>query len=157
MSLKNNLVGGAMIYTEVKQDLFEVDHTYYLAHCISADFGMAKGIAVQFNYYFDMRNKLKKKYPGYLQEFRRVKQGDCILEGEVFNLITKEHYYDKPTYKSLTQALTKCRDLCEEHNIKKIAMPVIGCGLDRLSWDRVSSIIWDIFFNTDIEILVCKQ
>ena len=50
-----------MIYTEVKQDLFEVDHTYYLPHCISADFGMAKGIAVQFNYNFDDLNSTKFK------------------------------------------------------------------------------------------------
>ena len=39
---------------------------------------------------------------------------------------------------------------------KKIAMPVIGCGLDRLDWSKVSDIIKDVFSDTDIEILVCK-
>jgi hypothetical protein len=36
-------------------------------------------------------------------------------------------------------------------------MPIIGCGLDRLQWDKVSEIIKDVFKDTDIEILVCKQ
>ena len=40
---------------------------------------------------------------------------------------------------------------------KKIAMPVIGCGLDRLEWSKVSEIIKEVFECTDIEILVCKQ
>ena len=39
---------------------------------------------------------------------------------------------------------------------KKIAMPVIGCGLDRLEWSKVSEIIKEVFEGTDIEILVCK-
>ena len=40
---------------------------------------------------------------------------------------------------------------------KKIAMPVIGCGLDRLEWCKVSEIIKEVFEDTDVEILVCKQ
>ena len=40
---------------------------------------------------------------------------------------------------------------------KKIAMPVIGCGLDRLEWCKVSEIIKEVFEGTDVEILVCKQ
>ena len=36
-------------------------------------------------------------------------------------------------------------------------MPIIGCGLDRLEWSRVSNIIKEIFENDDIEILVCIQ
>lgn len=39
----------------------------------------------------------------------------------------------------------------------KIAMPIIGCGLDKLSWNKVSDIIKDVFMNTNMEILVCKQ
>ena len=40
---------------------------------------------------------------------------------------------------------------------KKIAIPVIGCGLDGLEWCKVSEIIKEVFKGTDIEILVCKQ
>lgn len=33
-----------MTYNERQQDLFSVSDEYYLVHCISADFGMGKGI-----------------------------------------------------------------------------------------------------------------
>ena len=44
-----------MVYREVESDLFKVNKTYYLAHCISADFAMAAGIVVEFNKEFDMK------------------------------------------------------------------------------------------------------
>ena len=147
-----------MQYREEIKDLFSVSDDYYLAHCISADFGMGKGIVVEFNKRFDMKRKLKEKYPNFLNSFTLMDNiADCILEGRVFNLITKTHYYDKPTYKSLERSLVLMKSLCEDRNIKKIAMPIMGCGLDRLTWDKVSVIIQDVFNDTDIEILVCKQ
>ena len=44
-----------------------------------------------------------------------------------------------------------------KNGINKIAMPMIGCGLDKLNWDKVSQIIKETFKDTDIEILVCKK
>ena len=146
-----------MIYKEETRNLFAVPDEYYLAHCISADFGMGKGIVVEFNKRFDMKNKLQSKYPDYINEWSHKKyDGDCILEDKVFNLITKERYFHKPTYKSLTSALMRCREICLENNIMKIAMPIIGCGLDKLEWSRVSEIIKLVFKDADFEILVCK-
>ena len=72
-------------------------------------------------------------------------------------MITKERYWGKPIYESVTQALEKCRKICIEKGIKKIAMPTIACGLDGLSWEKVSQIIKETFKDTDIEILVCKK
>ena len=146
-----------MTYKEEVRDLFSVPDDYYLAHCISADFGMGKGIVVEFNKRFDMKQKLQTKYPDYLNQWTHKKMiGDCILEDRVFNLITKERYFQKPTYMSLTIALEKMKELCKELHVSKIAMPVIGCGLDKLDWDNVSKIIKELFEDTDIEILVCK-
>ena len=146
-----------MIYREEVRNLFSVPDDYYLAHCISADFGMGKGIVVEFNKRFDMKRILQTKYPDYVNQFHRQKRlSDCILEGRVFNLITKERYFEKPTYNTLTGALCKMKGLCRSQNIHKIAMPIIGCGLDRLEWDKVSKIIKDVFQGEDIEILVCR-
>ena len=48
------------------------------------------------------------------------------------------------------------REVCIHNNITKVAMPTIGCGLDRLSWNRVRDIIIKKFSSMDnIEILVC--
>ena len=147
-----------MEFREETRDLFSVSDDHYLAHCISADFAMGKGIAVEFNRRFDMKNKLKAHYPEYLSQWQREKKrSGCILAGRVFNLITKERYFQKPTYETVRGALACMRALCAEKGIRRVAMPVIGCGLDRLEWEQVSAVIQDVFADTDVEILVCKQ
>ncbi len=144
-----------MTYKEEYRDLFTVSEDYYLAHCISADFGMGKGIVVEFNKRFDMKNKLQKKYPNFVNDFHYYKYGGmALIEGRVINLVTKERYWEKPTYETLKQALNVAK-LRLPNDCKKIAMPVIGCGLDKLNWNEVSRQIKDVFADTDIEILVC--
>lgn len=147
-----------MTYSEENKDLFTVSEDYNLAHCISADFGMGKGIVVEFNKRFDLKRKLQSKYPDYLNQYTHKRiSGDCLLEGKVFNLITKERYFNKPTIITMRLALEKMKQICLENDIKKIAMPVIGCGLDRLNRNDVSEQIKSVFTDTDVEILVCKR
>lgn len=151
-----------MKYSEEKRDLFSVTDDYFLAHCISADFGMGKGIVVEFNKRFDLKNKLKKKYSSFVDKWDYCEPisdntAFCILESRVFNLITKRNYWLKPTYGTLRTSLELMKDIALDKNITKIAMPVIGCGLDRLQWNKVSEIIKDVFKDTDIEILVCRR
>lgn len=139
-----------MILKEEKRNLFTVDDKYYLAHCISSDCAMGAGIAVQFQKKFNLRGKLLK----YDENIR--KHPTCILEGKVFNLITKEKYWHKPTYNSLYSSLNIMKTIAKSNNIKYIAMPKIGSGLDRLQWGKVREMIEDIFNDSDIEILICK-
>lgn len=147
-----------MIYNEEIRDLFSVPEDYYLVHCISADFGMGKGIVVEFNKRFNMKQVLQTKYPDFINQWSHHNWTyQCILEGRVFNLITKERYFHKPTYDSMYGALLTMKHIAEQLDIKKIAMPVIGCGLDRLQWDKVQELIKQVFNDTDIEILVCKR
>ena len=136
-----------MEYREVRQNLFTVDKKYYLAHCISADAKMGAGIAVEF----------AKKYPKIksLQQQRLV-IGSCVHIDRVLNLVTKGVYYGKPTYESLRMSLDSCKRVCIDSNIKYLAMPKIGCGLDRLSWGEVRLIIGEVFQGMEIEILVCS-
>ncbi|NHK30256.1 MAG: macro domain-containing protein [Asgard group archaeon] len=138
-----------MIYSEVKRDLFIVDEDYYLAHCISSDYIMSAGIAVPFDRKFGLKEQFNKMNSNLL------KYPTCILLGRVFNLITKEKVWHKPTYDSLTQSLIKMRKICDEKRIKKIAMPKIGCGIDKLQWSKVSEIIKELFSDSEIEILIC--
>lgn len=139
-----------MIYNEIYGDLFDYENEYYLAHCISADCALGAGIAVEFNRRYGMRNKLKSKYP-------QMKYPTCVLIDRVFNLVTKEYCYYKPTYTTLEAALYSMKTLIKWNNIKKVAMPLIGCGLDKLKWDKVSGIIKRIFSDVDIEILIVKK
>lgn len=138
------------------RDLFSVPENYSLAHCISADLGMSKGIAVEFNKRFSMKSRLLKQFgTALVTSWDKNPTGHCIHEDRVFNLITKRNYWNKPTYKSLTEALIECKNQCEFLNIENLAMPVIGCGLDKLEWSKVEEIIKDVFKNTNISILIC--
>ena len=46
------------------------------------------------------------------------------------------------------------REHCEKHFVQELAMPRIGCGLDRLDWNVVKKMIKDIFKNDDIKITI---
>lgn len=140
-----------MIYVETVQDLFEVPQGYCLAHCISADIAMGAGIATQFNKYYNMKERLKN----YYYKMYDLYPGISIKVDNVFNLITKEKGYEKPTYEYLTEALENMREDIKEMGIKKLAMPKIGCGLDGLKWNIVKSLIKSTFEDMDIEILIC--
>ena len=144
--------GYIMTYREVYGDLFNVDKKYYLAHCISADFALGKGIAVEFNKRYDMKKKLHNQF---------IVNDDCwptcYMIDNVFNLVTKEKYWHKPTYQTLRGALVDMRQHIERYDIKYVAMPMIGSGLDRLEWLKVSEIIKDVFKNSDVEILVVRR
>lgn len=133
-----------------QRDLFTVPSDYYLAHCISADFKLGAGIAKVFDEKYSMRRKLFQVY-GYCE----CHSGDVLLIDNVFNLVTKPIYYEKPTYESLRQTLVEMKCIMKRCNITKLAMPKIGCGLDRLQWSRVEEIIKDVFSDTKVDILVC--
>ena len=44
------------------------------------------------------------------------------------------------------------RDYCIKYNIHYLAMPKIGCGLDKLQWGKVREIIKEEFKDVDIQI-----
>lgn len=135
---------------EIYYNLFDVDDKYYFAHCISADFVLGKGIAVEFKKRFNTKQILLEQYPNGCEV------GACLLTGKVFNLVTKEKYWQKPTYHSLFISLLNLKKQIISNDIKFIAIPQIGCGLDKLCWVGVQRMIFDIFDDVDISIVVCK-
>ncbi len=149
-----------MKYIEEQGNLFEVDSKYAYAHCIAYDCAMGAGIAVEFvRRYPKMRvylknviNKNKLTYPCVIL----YKDIDTVSKEHriVFNMITKERSWGKPTYSTFEGALDDLVDMCEKANVKYLAIPKIGCGLDRLDWGKVSKMIQEKFAHLDIEILV---
>ena len=143
-----------MKYNEQKGNLFELDEKYSLVQCISLDCKMGKGIAVEFDKQFKgMKSTLQYTIKEY-----EMKVPVCIpyvsKERYVFNLVTKKVYYGKPTYKSIIACIKEMKYQCEKYDIKYLAMPKIGCGLDRLKWGKVREIIQVEFKDLDIEIEV---
>ena len=140
-----------MTITIENKDLFTMPQGYYLAHCISADFALGAGIAKVFDNVYNMRFKLYRNYPNYTYF-----GGEALLVDNTFNLVTKQKCYHKPTYDSLREALESMRIQLEFLNVTKLAMPWIGCGLDRLQKDKVYNLINEVFENMDIEIVICE-
>lgn len=139
-----------MIIKEEVRDLFTVPQGFYLVHCISGDFALGAGIAKQFVKVYNMKEKLESRW-----DFIDKDENKAIIIDNVFNLITKRKYFQKPTYDSLRKALEDMKEQANNLLITKLAMPKIGCGLDKLEWSRVKEILEEIFEDTDIEILVC--
>lgn len=143
-----------MTFIEEKGDLFANDILveYALCHCISSDFALGAGIAKEFAK-MGVKKELCEKFPKQWQG-----RGYCLIteiNGVVVgNLVTKERYFHKPTLVTLRQSLEDLREQSVKLDLKKIAMPKIGCGLDKLEWMAVREVIRNVFADTDIEILV---
>lgn len=139
-----------MNYKEIEKDLFQMDREYALAHCISADCKMGAGIAKTFrNQYPSMPQKIRDMSPSI---------GDAKLytdDRRIFNLITKERHWHKPSYQTFELSILNLKEELVKMQIKKLAIPQLGAGLDKLDWDINRSIIQHIFRETDIEITTC--
>ena len=139
-----------MTITTEKRDLFTMPQGYYLAHCISSDFALGAGIAKTFDSVYNMRFKLFRSYDNY--EYRG---GEALPIDNVYNLVTKPKYWHKPTYESVRAALESMREWMDFMNVTKLAIPMLGCGLDKLQWEEVKKIIEDVFRDTEVDIVVC--
>lgn len=145
-----------MRYKEVYGDLFSAGSKPLYVHCISADFVLGAGIAAEFTRR-GVKAELRSTYP--MNVWYGVGYGlPTAMSGErmVYNLITKARCNDKPTIVTLQDALDSLREYVISHNITKIVMPKIGCGLDKLNWDDVSVRIMDTFADTSVDITVYK-
>lgn len=137
---------------EIKNDIFneinKIKDNYLLIHCMNKSLSTSKGIVVEIEKRFKVKEKIKEKY-----NKKDIDIGSCLITDNICNLITKNRVYDKPTYESLNICLNNLYNYCNKNNIKTLIMPKIGCGLDRLEWDKVKKIINDIF--KEFNIIVC--
>lgn len=135
---------------EICGDIFKATPKYFaLAHCVSADLRMGRGIAVRFRQLFGKVDELarQKQLPGGCAHI--VVNGRCI-----FYLVTKQRCFHTPKYLHLRMSLQKMRDTVEEYGIDSVAMPRIGSGLDGLKWNLVRAIIEDVFRDSPVLIHV---
>ena len=138
-----------MTFDEVNGNVFNYAKTHVLAHCIASDLCMGAGIAVP----------MKKKFglSGLRQLSKEeLKHPTCVYYNGVLNLITKKNSTGKPNYSTMADALRVMRKIVTREKIAKIAMPRIGCGLDRLEWPLVRDLIQCLFKDIDVSIVVVK-
>ena len=151
-----------MVYIEENGDITKQDG-YVIAHCISVDCAMGAGVVIPIckkNTQLKDRcrdiAKKSKMMPGFIIRYQDSK-------GVVYNMFTKEKYWYNSTRnmapgeyeKNLKEALVRVKNSMIKHNEIKLAMPRIGCGLDRCNWNNISSLIKEVFSDTEIEIKIC--
>ena len=142
-----------MNYTEHRGNVFESPYYYTLAHCISKDKALGAGIALT----------IRKRYPAMITKLNSMDlevgkaygYTDVNEKRNIINLVTKNRYFEKPTYEDLEKSLLDMKQQLVAHNIRYLVMPTIGCGLDKLEWKVVSPMIQRIFKDIDIDIRIC--
>ena len=142
-----------MTYTEQRGNVFDSPHYYTLAHCISKDKALGAGIALT----------IRKRYPTMINKLNSINleigkaygYTDAFEKRNIINLVTKDKYFEKPTYENLEQSLLDMKQQLIAHKIRFLVMPTIGCGLDKLEWKIVSQMIQRIFNDTNIDIRIC--
>ena len=85
---------------EVAGNLFEAPENYTIGHCVSQDFQMNAGIALEFRRKFGQVEELKRQK-------KSVTEIASIIahQRRIICLITKEHYWPKPTYENVFSTL----------------------------------------------------
>ncbi len=119
-----------------------------MGHCISKDCALGAGIDLEFRNRYGVE-ELVEQQKGVGECAYVEKKGRRIL-----HLITKEKASDRPTYDNLEQSLRNARKICLEQNINTLAIPKIGCGLDRLEWSKVETLVNKIFGESTIRVKV---
>ncbi|WAX16519.1 hypothetical protein LC76P1_00082 [Lysinibacillus phage LC76P1] len=144
-----------MKWLEVKGNIFDkelVPEYYVKAHCIAQDAAMGAGIAPQFV----KRNAgLREAVWSAVPEV-----GDVVYykgwNDVVYNMITKKYSHEKPTRLDFNIALANLKRELLRDNVKHLAIPWIGAGLDRLDWGLTVVVMQHMFQDTDITILVVE-
>ena len=115
-----------------------------LAHCISYDCKMSRGIAKEFKNRFGGVQLIK-------QQGAKVGEVAILHNGNrfIYCLVTKWLHFHKPTINSVSKALMEMRKHMLTHNIKQVAIPKIATGLDRLPWWKVEKAL-KMIFNDDL-------
>lgn len=123
-----------------------------LATCISADIAMSEGIEQEF--------KTRFKHDEFLNSQQLTLHDVSVVADKdrlIYYLITKLHFWDKCTYEALFNVLVTLKHHLIKHSQHSISIPKLGCGFDRLRWNKVRSMIRYVFRNTDIKVSVYQN
>ena len=122
-----------------------------IGHCISADAKKSIGFA----------DFISHKIPGLRSTCKKAKlfMGQvfpfCDSTGRryIYNLVTKERFFDKPDLSTLLTTLETMKSHAAMYGVSTIAIPNIGCRLDQKKWQEVVKQLRDVFAFSDIHVV----
>lgn len=161
--------------TERLGDLFQDDEAQVFAHCVSRDLAMGAGIATSFrdNYgrldevmlmmvpvgktawmnYRSQRRLQALKYSSSSSSSSSVPKAPgkpkFAIPQFVCHMVTKKRFFEKPTMDSLELCIRELKEHMGRWGMTKLAIPRLGCGLDKLDWDDVKAMIRRVFSEHD--------
>ncbi|KAF0735453.1 Uncharacterized protein FWK35_00023553, partial [Aphis craccivora] len=130
-------------YLEVTGDIFSLDKTWALGHCVSKCLTPSRGKALKFKNNFNNIKQIVNQKKN-TNEIAYLKTDDQWL----LYLITKDNYNDKPKFSNKFKTLENTKQFGIENKIKKLALLKICEFLDNKKWDITSNMIKFIFQNT---------
>lgn len=147
----------------IEGNLFE-SPCHYLVNCVNVVGAMGSGIAKAFkdwapkNYFLEYKSECatKKLKIGEVTRYTFTRNGRC---NTIINFPTKFHWREPSKLEYIRPALDDLTLLIyNAPHERSLAMPKLGCGLGRLDWAEVRSVIEDWYsglkFNLDVEVYV---
>lgn len=154
-----------MKYQEMNRDLMQTPKEYVIAHNIdSGETAMGAGVALVLCRAYP---KLRTHCQMFAEEHNHEVGHTCRYNADdgriVYNMYTKPHVWNSVirgmTHEQYHNNQRKClislREQMLANNEMKLAIPKIASGLDRCNWEDIRKIIFEVFEETEIEILVC--
>lgn len=130
-------------------DILRCPPSMSIAHCVSRDGKMGAGLARTLQNRFNLRGD-------FLQARREVGGAVALRRGQRFivNLITKDRFFHLPTAEHFEQSIHNLRKFIICNNLKHIAVPELGAGLDKMELNLVIKILKTVFKNDQIAIFM---
>src|ERR1700730_415824 len=127
-----------------KGNLLEAD-TEALVNTVNTEGVMGKGIALQF----------KKKFPQMYEAYRRACEAGEVVPGRmnvfeqsemlnpryIINFPTKRHWRSRAKMEDIKAGLAALKEEIQNRDIKRVAVPPLGCGNGGLEWRNVRRVI----------------
>lgn len=130
-----------MFKTIKNGDIFQSDADI-LVNPINLQGTMGAGLAKSFRDRFPINNAIYEQYC----RFNKLKIGEVLAISEngkiIVNFPTKDDWRNPSKYEYIETGMKDLCDILSKMLINKsVAFPKLGCGLGKLEWDKVRSII----------------
>ena len=116
-----------------------------MAHCVSSDFGRAKGLASAVACSYTELQQVRKLSFTLFSPGAFVTYFDQQHQRFSYNLLTKKQFFQKPTYEALEPNLQALKQHLTRQKIPERAIPKLGCGYDQLHWPTFFPILFKFF------------
>lgn len=140
---------------ETPGNLFDYENDYALAHWVSADTKFDVGLSKYFQARYSVRDEFRQAF---------AHAGSCVAtnNSHIFNLVVKEHQYEIPHIENIKKSLQHMKDIAQERNIYKIALPRINVPCTAGSVEDANCCTWmdikqeliQMYMATDFDIRI---